>query len=72
MIDLLSTDMSDALTIDADFDLNDIIIELKLSSIMFHIIQNCSDKIFQVSTSHYMLIKNEYLVNSRKNDQFYG
>jgi hypothetical protein len=57
MIDLLSTDMSDALTIDTDFDLNDLIIELKLSSIIFHIIQNCSDKIFQVSTSHYMLIK---------------
>ena len=48
MIDLLSTDISDAVTIDTDFELNDIIIEWKLTSIMFHIIQNCSNKIFQV------------------------
>lgn len=54
MIDLLSTDISDAVTIDTDFDLNDIIIELKLASIMFHIIQNCSEKIFQVGTYIYI------------------
>ncbi|CAF0768198.1 unnamed protein product [Adineta steineri] len=48
MIDLLSTDISDAVTTDTDFDLNDLVIELKLASIMFHIIQNCSNKIFQI------------------------
>jgi hypothetical protein len=75
MIDLLSTDISDAVTIDTDFDLNDIIIELKLASIMSRIVQNCSNKIFQVGISLHMRIKIrsiDHLENSRKSDRFYG
>ena len=40
--------MSDDLTISTDIDIVDLTIEAKLTSIMFSIIQHCSDQTFQV------------------------
>ncbi|CAF3616295.1 unnamed protein product [Rotaria sordida] len=47
MIDVLSADMSDAVTNNADIDIDDIMINWKLTTIMFNIVQQCSSKIFQ-------------------------
>jgi hypothetical protein len=49
MIEILSTDMSDddAMTI-TEVNTEDNIIELKLTSILSNIVQQCSRKIFQV------------------------
>ncbi|CAF4252294.1 unnamed protein product [Rotaria sp. Silwood2] len=46
MIDVLSTDMSDAVTSNADVDIDDIMINWKLTTITFNIVQQCSSKIF--------------------------
>jgi hypothetical protein len=48
MSDILSADMSDAVEIDTDVDTIDESIILKLTSIIFNIVQQCSNKIFQV------------------------
>lgn len=50
MINIQSTDMSDAIIISSDIDLVDLTIEVKLTSIIFNIVQNCSNQIFQVKT----------------------
>jgi len=48
MIDILSADMSDAVEMNVDADILDETIQMKLTSIMFNIVQQCSSKIFQV------------------------
>jgi hypothetical protein len=48
MIEILSTDMSDAIEIDTDVSETETIMNRKLASIMFNIVQQCSRKIFQV------------------------
>jgi hypothetical protein len=48
MIEILSTDISDAIEIDTDVSETETIMNRKLASIMFNIVQQCSRKIFQV------------------------
>jgi len=48
LIENLSTNFSDSLIINKDIDIDDLAIEAKLSSILFHIAQNSSDEIFKV------------------------
>ncbi len=48
MIDILSADMSDAVEMNVDADILDESIQMKLTSIVFNIVQQCSSKIFQV------------------------
>ncbi len=48
MIDILSADMSDAVEMNVDADILDANIQMKLTSIVFNIVQQCSSKIFQV------------------------
>ncbi|CAF1048161.1 unnamed protein product [Adineta steineri] len=48
MINILSTDISDALIIDTDINTIDNTIKSKLTSIIFNIVQHSSNKIFQI------------------------
>jgi hypothetical protein len=48
MIDILSTDISDAVEINADVEIDDATIQGKLTGVLFNIVQQCSSKIFQV------------------------
>ncbi|CAF3500880.1 unnamed protein product, partial [Rotaria sp. Silwood1] len=48
MIDTLSTEMSDAVIVSSKINLEDHVTELALTSMMFGIVQQCSNKIFQM------------------------
>ena len=48
MIDILSADMSDAIETNTNMDVIDTDIQSKVTSIMFHIVQQCSRQISQV------------------------
>jgi hypothetical protein len=49
IIDVLSTDMSHSVVHDTDVHIDDITINMKLTSIMFSIVHQCSSEIFQVN-----------------------
>ena len=49
MIDTLSTEMSDAVVVISKINLEDHVTELAFTSMMFGIVQQCSNKIFQVN-----------------------
>jgi hypothetical protein len=51
MIDTLSTEMSDAVIVISKINVEDHVTELALTSMMFGIVQQCSNKIFQVNSS---------------------
>jgi len=62
MIDTLSTEMSDAVIVISKINLEDHVTELALTSMMFGIVQQCSNKIFQVSSLRKMFLEiSEYL-----------
>jgi hypothetical protein len=62
MIDTLSTEMSDAVIVISKINLEDHVTELALTSMMFGIVQQCSKKIFQVSSLRKMFLEiSEYL-----------
>ncbi len=48
MIDILSADMSDGVETNLHVNILDKNIKLKLTSILFNIVQQCSNKIFEV------------------------
>jgi hypothetical protein len=48
MIEALSTDISEAVATNPCSNMNDLIMVLRIQSIMFNIVQQCSTKIFQV------------------------
>ncbi len=51
MIDTLSTEMSDAVVVISKINVEDHVTELAFTSMMFGIVQQCSNKIFQVIES---------------------
>ncbi len=62
MIDTLSTEMSDAVIVISKINLEDHVTELALTSMMFGIVQQCSNKIFQVLSLRKMFLEiSEYL-----------
>jgi hypothetical protein len=72
MIDILSAEMSDNVETNLHVNILDKNIKLKLTSILFHIVQQCSNKIFEVFIFLYKFKSSDrkYLENSRENNQF--